>query len=420
VSPAVKAPRGTIDALPPESTVRRRVEAAFLGMAARYGYEPVETPIFEHTELFVRSVGESTDIVQKEMYTFADKGERSLTLRPEGTASVVRALIEHGATAGPLPVKVFYSGPMFRHERPQSGRQRQFHQVGVEALGSDDPALDAEVILLGCEAFRAAGLKGTTLLLNSMGDAACRPIYREALVEFLEGASDELCKDCRSRIAANPLRVFDCKQPGCHRAVAGAPLLREHMCGDCREHYAKVGEYLAEMGEQWEEAPRLVRGLDYYTRTTFEWQSPVLGAQNAVGGGGRYDGLSAELGGPELPGIGWAVGIDRTLLALEREGSLPAPDPAVRLYVVAVSAAAREAAFRLTQQVRRAGVATDMAFGKRSLKGNLRHADRLGAVFVALLGDRELERGVVTLRSMESGAQEEVPLEAVPARVVED
>ncbi|HZD70124.1 MAG TPA: histidine--tRNA ligase, partial [Actinomycetes bacterium] len=306
-----EAPKGTFDYLPPTAHIRAVVEGVMLEQARLAGYQRIETPTFEDTALFARGVGESTDVVQKEMYTFVDKGGRSLTLRPELTAGVIRALIEHGRLGGGL-VKVVLSGPSFRHERPQAGRQRQFHQVDIEAVGSAEPAVDADVILVGHEIFRALGVE-VTLLLSSLGDAECRPAYRERLLEFLRGLGDKLPAEVRARAEQNPLRLLDMRDSRVQELTADAPLMRDSLCAACKAHDDTVRALLAEAGIGWVEAPRLVRGLDYYMRTTFEWQADALdAAQNAPGGGGRYDGLSELLGGPPAPGVGWAIGLDRT------------------------------------------------------------------------------------------------------------
>src|SRR3954447_3295856 len=305
---------------------------------AGYGY--VETPVFEDTALFERGVGESTDVVSKEMYSFVTRGDDHVTLRPEGTAGVVRAAVQHRLYAGQLPVKLWYSGSFFRYERPQAGRYRHFSQVGAEALGVDDPALDAEIVGLGARAYAALGLRDVVLLLNSLGDATCRPVYRERLQGFLRGL--DLDEDTRRRVEVNPLRVLDDKRPEVAAQVADAPIVADSLCDDCRAHYDAVRRHLSALGVAWQEAPRLVRGLDYYTRTTFEWQHAGLGAQSAVGGGGRYDGLSESIGGPAFPGVGWAPGVDRTVLALRAE-SVDLPTPAAcAVFAVPLGATAKD------------------------------------------------------------------------------
>jgi histidyl-tRNA synthetase len=407
VSGAYVAPKGTFDLLPPRSerflAVRDRLAAPL--RLAGYGY--VETPVFEDTALFERGVGESTDVVTKEMYTFTDKGDRSLTLRPEGTASVLRAALEANLDRGGLPAKLWYSGSFFRYERPQAGRYRHFSQVGAEALGMDDPALDAEIVALGTQAFTGLGLTGVTLLMNSLGDATCRPIYRQRLQEFLAGL--DLDEETRRRAEINPLRVLDDKRPHVAAALTDAPLVGDSLCDDCRAHYDAVRSFLTELGVSWQESPRLVRGLDYYTRTTFEFVHGGLGAQAAVGGGGRYDGLSESIGGPPFPGVGWAIGVDRTVLALEAESvSLDVP-PACTVFAVPVGAGAKPALFRLIGRLRAAGIAADLAYGDRGMKGAMKAADRSGARFAVVVGDRDLAAGVAQVKDLGTGHQTEVP-----------
>ena len=409
--------KGAPDWLPPDAAAFEFVEQAFLSTARAAGYERIRTPIFEHTEVFLRGVGGSTDIVQKEMYSFTDKGERSLTLRPEGTAGVMRAALEAGVPkAGSLPVKWSYAGEFFRQERPQAGRQRQFNQVGIEALGSVDPYLDAEVVLLGWEALRRAGVVDLTLRLNTLGDREDRPAYLEALNAYLD-RFDELPPEVQERRTLNPLRAFDSKAPGMDAIMAGAPVLADHVSAEAREHHAIVVSVLESQGVPITHDPRLVRGLDYYTRTTFEYQAGNLGAQNAVGGGGRYDGLAEDLGWPErFPGIGWALGVDRTVLALRQSGALPAAPGRVEVFVVTAAADLRADAFALVAQLRAAGVAADLAFDGRSMKAQFKAADRSGAASVVVLGPDEAARGIVTIKDLESGEQREVARDQVAAR----
>jgi histidyl-tRNA synthetase len=409
------APKGTYDVLPDSDWVAMR--DALVAPARRAGYGYIETPAFEDTGLFERGVGESTDVVTKEMYTFRDKGGRSITLRPEGTAGVVRAALEHRLHAGQLPVKLWYAGPMFRYERPQAGRFRQFQQVGIEALGLDDPAVDAEVVTLAVRAFEELGLTRVRLLLNSMGDGACRPVYTEILRDFLRGLT--LDEDTRRRVELNPLRVFDDKRPEVQAQLAAAPLLADHLCADCKTHYDAVRGYLTDLGVAWAEAPRLVRGLDYYRRTTFELQHQGLGAQSAVGGGGRYDGLAEAIGGPRLPGIGWALGLERTLLALRAEGITPRGAPRCQVFFVPLGEDARRRSLVLADVLRRTGIVADMAFGSRGLKGAMKAADRSGARFAVVLGERDLATGVAQVKDLTSGEQEPVELDALVASLQE-
>jgi histidyl-tRNA synthetase len=418
VSTRFEAPKGTFDHLPPASLARAEVERVMLEEAHLAGYQPIETPIFEDTAVFARGVGEATDVVQKEMYTFSDKGGRSLTLRPELTAGVVRALIEHGRLTTGL-TKVVCSGPQFRYERPQAGRQRQFSQVDIEAMGSDDPAIDADVILVGSEIFRRLGIE-VTLLLTSLGDPVCRPAYREALLSFLRGLGDRLPAAARARAEQNPLRVLDMKDPLVEELTADAPLLRDFLCGPCKTHDQAVRELLAGLGLAWVEAPRLVRGLDYYVRTTFEWQAGSLAAtQNALGGGGRYDGLSEALGGPHAPGIGWALGLDRTVLALEQAGRLPTGQGRLDALVLPLVAAARPPAQALVRDLRQAGLVADLPYTERTLNGHMKAAAKAGARSVVILGEQELAAGQASVRDMGERQQVEVALGEVVTRVGE-
>jgi len=408
------AVKGAPDWLPPDAAAFDFVESTFLAVAREAGFERVRVPIFEHTEVFLRGVGGSTDIVQKEMYSFTDKGDRSLTLRPEGTAGIMRAALESGIPrAGALPAKWSYAGEFFRQERPQAGRQRQFNQVGIEALGSDDPYLDAEVVVLGWEALRRVGISDLTLRLNTLGDRADRPGYLERLNAYLDGI-DDLPDEVQQRRALNPLRAFDSKAPGMDAVMAAAPMLSDHISAQAKDHHAVVVRLLEAEGVPITHDPRLVRGLDYYTRTTFEFQAGNLGAQNAVGGGGRYDGLAQDLGWPEpFGGIGWALGVDRTVLALRGANALPAPPPRVAVYVVVAAPELRDDAFALVAQMRRAGIASEASSDNRSMKAQFKSADRSGAQHVVVLGPNEAERGVVTVKNLASGAQREVARDEV-------
>ncbi|MGP3990282.1 histidine--tRNA ligase [Streptomyces sp. 3N207] len=411
-----KAPKGTYDLLPPDSATYLAVREAIAAPLRRSGYGYVETPGFESVQLFARGVGESTDIVTKEMYTLTTKGGDELALRPEGTASVLRAALESSLhKAGNLPVKLWYSGSYYRYERPQKGRYRHFSQVGAEALGTEDPTLDAELIILAYDAYRSLGLTGFRLLLNSLGDRTCRPVYRAALQDFLRGL--ELDEDTRTRIEINPLRVLDDKRESVQRQLAGAPLMRDHLCEECKAFHEEVRALLTEAGVPFEDDPRLVRGLDYYTRTTFEFVHDGLGSQSAIGGGGRYDGLSEMIGGPALPSVGWALGVDRTVLALEAEGielELPA---ATELFAVPIGDEARRRLFGLVTELRREGVAADLAYGGKGMKNAMKSANRSGARFALLLGERDLAEGVAQLKDLDSGEQTAVALDRVVAEV---
>ncbi|QWC85270.1 histidine--tRNA ligase [Nocardioidaceae bacterium] len=406
----IAAPKGVPEYLPPDSARFTAVHEALSRPARLAGYGHVELPVFEDTALYVRGVGESTDVVSKEMYTFTDRGDRSLTLRPEGTAGVMRSVIEHGLDRGQLPVKLSYAGPFFRAERPQHGRYRQLQQFGVEAIGSDDPALDAEVVALADDGFRALGLTGYRLELTSLGCGSCRPGYRERLIEFLAGL--DLDEATQERARLNPLRVLDDKRPEVRAQLDDAPLMLDHLCEDCAAHFARVREHLADLEVAYEVNARMVRGLDYYTRTTFEFVHDGLGAQSGIGGGGRYDGLMESLGGQSLSGIGFGLGVDRTLLACEAEGLTPGPGRPLDVYVVPIgdTAVISRPAAGLASRLRRAGVRTDMSFGGRGLKGAMKAADRSGAAYAVVLGERDLDQGLAQLKTLGTGEQVAVPL----------
>ena len=411
-----QAPKGTYDLIPPVSATFLAVREAISAPLRNSGYGYVETPGFENVELFARGVGESTDIVSKEMYAFETKGGDKLALRPEGTASVLRAALEANLhKAGNLPVKLWYSGSYYRYERPQKGRYRHFSQVGAEAIGAEDPALDAELIILADQAYRSLGLRDFRILLNSLGDKECRPVYREALQGFLRAL--DLDEETRRRIEINPLRVLDDKRADVQEQLVGAPLLRDYLCDACKGYHEEVRELLTAAGVVFEDDEKLVRGLDYYTRTTFEFVHDGLGAQSAVGGGGRYDGLSEMIGGPELPSVGWALGVDRTVLALEAEGIELDIPPATSVYAVPLGEEARKRLFAVVTELRKAGVATDFAFGGRGLKGAMKSANRSGARYTIVAGERDLADGAVQLKDMETGEQEAVALDAIVGKL---
>ena len=403
----IQAPRGTYDVLPEQDGARGAVERAARRILEGAGYRRIETPAFEATELFSRTVGEATDIVQKEMYTFEDGGGRSLTLRPEGTAPVCRAYLEHGMHKLPQPVKLWYLSSFFRYERAQAGRYRQFWQVGVEAIGSDDPAVDAETILLLHALLTELEVRDIHLRIGSLGTPASRAAYREELQSYLHANEDRLSEEVRERIDVNPLRAFDADHPGTREVMAAAPRLLDRLTGEDAEHFGEVRALLDGAGLPYEIDTTLVRGLDYYTRTLFEFTSGVLGAQSAVGGGGRYDGLIEQIGGPHTPGVGWAAGIERMLLAAEQR---PEPEPVLDLFVAYEAADRRAEAFSLAADARRAGVNTQLELAGRSLKGQLRQADRLGARYVAILDGEGIK-----LRDMQTREQEDVES---PAAVV--
>lgn len=401
-----RAPKGVPEYFPPRSTAFLAVREALAAPARRAGYGYVELPVFEDTALFVRGVGESTDVVSKEMYTFVDRGDRSLSLRPEGTAGVMRLIVENRLDKGQLPVKVWYAGPFFRAERPQHGRYRQLQQVGIEAVGGDDPALDAEVIALADEAYRSLGLQQYRLDLTSLGCAQCRPAYRTTLMDFL--ACVDLDEATQARAQVNPLRVLDDKRPEVVEQLNDAPVMVDHLCADCRAHYDSVRSFLTDAGVSWHEAPRLVRGLDYYTRTTFEFTHELLGAQSGIGGGGRYDGLMESVGGDEHSGIGFGLGTDRTLLACEAEGLDVGAGPRVEVFVVPIGDQARHRCVRLLKQLRDAGVRCDMSYGDRGLKGSMKAADRSGAPTVVIVGDEEVTTQTMQVKNMTQGTQHSV------------
>ncbi|MER0070920.1 histidine--tRNA ligase [Corynebacterium sp. KPL2850] len=416
---ALSAPKGVPDYYPPESATFYKVRQTMVEQAHLSGFQHIELPIFEDTALFARGVGESTDVVSKEMYTFADRGDRSVTLRPEGTAGVMRSVIQHNLDRGQLPVKLNYSGPFFRYERPQAGRYRQLQQVGVEAIGVDDPALDAEVIALADRSYRALGLSGFRLELTSLGDRNCRPAYREKLQEFLFKL--DLDEETRRRAEINPLRVLDDKRPEMQEQLADAPLMLDYLDAECREHFETVTGMLEDMGVAYEINPRMVRGLDYYTKTCFEFVHDGLGAQSGIGGGGRYDGLMAQLGGQDLSGIGYGLGVDRAILALEAEGiTLEGSDSRVDVYGIALGTAAKRRMTGIINDLRKAGIAADMSFGDRGLKGAMKGADRAGARFALVLGEQELENGTVAVKDLAAHEQRDVELSQLVATLGQD
>jgi histidyl-tRNA synthetase len=394
----LQAPRGTFDVLPDDGRRRLALSALASEVLGRAGYEPMDTPIFEDTELFARGVGESTDIVQKEMFTFEDKGGRSLTLRPEGTAGVCRAYVQHGMHKLPQPVKVFYGGPFFRHEAPQAGRFRQFTQIGAEAVGSDDPSLDAELILLLAELLREAGVPDPRLRLSSLGTPETRAAYLDELRAHLRAREDELSEEVRGRIDQNPLRAFDADHPGTAGVMESAPQLLDRLEPDDAEHFAEVRALLDDAGQGYDVDATLVRGIDYYTRTVFEFESEHLGAQNALGGGGRYDKLVEMLGGPPTPGVGWAAGVERILLAAGEGEAAEGPD----VFVAVAKPEAGHQAFGLAQRLRGQGLSVQLEQAGRSVKGQFKHADRLGARAVVIVGDG------IEVKDMKSGEQRRV------------
>lgn len=409
----MQALKGTHDILPEEVYKWDYMEGVIRDVCARYGYKEIRTPIIEATELFQRGIGDTTDVVTKEMYTFTDRGNRSVTLRPENTASAVRAYLEHKMYGDQQVHKMFYIGSMFRYDRPQAGRYREFHQFGLEVLGASSPLADAEVIAMACEIFHRLGLKDLDLHLNSIGDKNCRPAYRQKLIEFFEGKKDQLCDDCRERLYKNPLRILDCKEEGCKKASIGAPEITYYLCDDCHKKFEAVKHYLDGLGISYTVDPRLVRGLDYYTNTAFEIQYPPLGAQSAVCGGGRYDGLVEEIGGPSTPGIGFAIGLERLLLALEMQNLIPAPKAQKRVYIAALGEDAVAEGFKIQEELRGLGVLTDMDLQGRSLKGQMKQAGKLDSQFTVIIGSNELEKGAAAVKNMADGTQKDIPFAEV-------
>jgi histidyl-tRNA synthetase len=404
----IQAPKGVSEYVPPRSAAFEFVRESLIEPARKAGYQLIELPVFEDTELFTRGVGESTDVVSKEMYTFQDRGDRSITLRPEGTAGVMRAVIEHGLDRGQLPAKLWYSGQFFRAERPQAGRYRQFYQVGIEAIGLDDAAIDAEVIAIADAGFKAIGLTKYRLEITSLGDAQSRAAHRVDLVKFIAGM--KLDDATSARAALNPLRLFDDKRPEIKDAMAKAPLLIDYLNESSREHFAQVKKYLDVLGISYTLNPRMVRGLDYYTGTTFEFVHELLGAQSGIGGGGRYDGLMAELGGQSLSGIGFGLGVDRALLAAEAEGVINENAFVSDLFIIPLGDAAKEMAMKIAGELRSAGKSVEVAFGDRALKGAMKGADKSGARYLIVLGDSEISSATVELKEMKTGATSSVTI----------
>ncbi len=413
-----QAPRGVKDLLPPMSQTFRRLEDEIRLTFEHSGFREVRLPIFESTELFTRSIGESTDIVEKEMYVFSGKGGESLALRPKGTASLLRAAIEHRLAEPGRVERLFYQGPMFRHERPQAGRLRQFHQAGAELVGSSDPDDDVDLISIVSHYSISTRIPGSTLLINSMGCPACRPAYRETLVKFLEENRSLLCETCNRRILTNPLRVLDCKIASCQSVLEEAPHLLDHLCPDSRRHFERVRQELELLGLPFTISHRLVRGLDYYTETAFEWVSDALGAQSTWAAGGRYNGLVSHLGGPDVPGVGLAIGIERLFLLREIAGTLPEnPAPAVVLAVFPMEERFRPVAHRLLTSLRGEGLPSVGLFGQNRLKKAFVQAERESAVFIGLLGEDEIRNGTITIKHLKSGVQRTLPINPIEALV---
>ena len=406
-----KSIKGTQDVLPQESHKWRFLEQSALEVAENFGFREVRTPVFEHTELFQRGVGDTTDVVQKEMYTFLDKGDRSITLRPEGTAGVVRSFLEHGLFNEPMPQKLCYLTSCYRYEKPQAGRLREFHQFGVECFGAAAPAADAEVIALAQQLFEFLGVHDLQLELNSIGCKACRKEYHKALHEYFSAHKESLCQTCLDRLDRNPMRILDCKSPVCSEIAKGAPKVTDYLCDDCRAHFEAVQGYLRDAGIPFIVNPTIVRGLDYYSRTVFEFVSTSIGAQGTVCGGGRYDGLVEEIGGPPTPAIGFALGLERLMLLMESHG-LPFPEAdKCSLYIASMGENAVKKAAQIVFALRREGVHAEFDVVGRSVKAQMKYANKLGAAFTLVLGDSELEAGKAVLKNMDSGEQIDVPLD---------
>ena len=396
-----KAPKGTVDIVPGKSEKWQLMEDVFRSEAELNGFREVRTPVFEHTELFLRGVGDTTDVVEKQMYTFEDKGGRSITLRPEGTAGAVRAMLENGLYNEGYPVKLYYLTSCYRYEKPQAGRLRELHQFGVEMFGAAEPLADAQIIVLALSAFKRLGLEDVGLQINSIGCPTCRKEYHKALKEYFTERKDQLCDTCLSRLERNPMRILDCKSPECQEVAQGAPKITDYLCEDCKAHFAKVQEFLTALGIEFEIDPGLVRGLDYYTRTVFEFPSKSLGF--ALGGGGRYDGLVEEFGGKPTPGLGFGLGMDRILLALEAQ-KVEFPQPVkCEAYLVCVGEEAQKKAFRLVDELHRCGVPADFDVCGRGVKAQMKYANKIGAKFTLVLGDDEIRQGKAAMKNMKTG-----------------
>ena len=406
-----KAIKGTKDVLPKEVHKNQYIEATCLETAEKFGFKEIRTPVFEHTELFQRGVGDTTDVVQKEMYTFDDKGGRSITLRPEGTAGAVRSYLENGLCNEALPQKVCYLTSCYRYEKPQAGRLREFHQFGVECFGSQSPLADAEIIALAKSVFDSLGIEGLTLELNSIGCPKCRAEYQKALKEYFTQYKDRLCDTCKDRLERNPMRLLDCKSPEDKKIAKGAPVVLDYLCEECQEHFDKVQQYLKAQDIEFKINPNIVRGLDYYTKTVFEFISDSIGAQGTVCGGGRYDGLVKELGGQDTPSLGFGMGLERLMLLMEAQN---APFPEAErpdLFIVALGDKATLKALEITKDMRAEGFGTQLDLNQRSVRAQMKYADKLNAKFNVVIGDNEVETGIATLKNMDTGEQSEISLE---------
>lgn len=407
-----KAPRGTADVLPSESYRLRYIENSLIEIADKFGFREIRTPVFEHTELFNRSVGETTDVVQKEMYTFEDNGKRSISLRPEGTAGCVRAFLEHGLFNEPLPQKYFYLTSCYRYEKPQAGRLREFHQFGVESLGTASPAADAEIIAMARQIFDFFELDGISLEINSIGCPKCRKKYHEALLEYFRGKKDQLCDTCLSRLEKNPMRILDCKSPVCSAIAADAPVVLDYLCDECKEHFESVKKHLDAMNIEYTVNPRIVRGLDYYTKTVFEFVSSSIGAQGTVCGGGRYDGLIQQLGGNALPACGFGMGIERLILLLGTQGKQLPEAERIQIYVAPASPDYSYEAMKIVNDLRYEGISAITDLGDRSIKAQMKYANKKKALFTMVLGSNEIESHKVKVKNMDNGETTELSLDS--------
>lgn len=403
--------KGTEDVLPKDSYRWQFVEDVMRKESAAYGFKEIRTPVFEHTELFARGVGQTTDVVQKEMYTFDTKGGESVTLRPEGTAGTARAVLEHGLVNDSLPIKASYFVSCYRYEKPQAGRLREFHQFGLECYGTQSPAADAELICAAQSIFDRLGIKQLRLEINSIGCPTCRAEYHKALKEYFYGYKDELCETCNSRLEKNPMRILDCKSPVCSKIAQGAPKITDYLCDECKEHFASVQKYLDAAGVEYTVNPTIVRGLDYYTKTVFEFVTDFIGAQGTVCGGGRYDGLIEELGGKHLPSLGFAMGIERLLMLMDKQGiEIPKPSTC-DLYVAVMGESASLKSFEIIKAVRSCGLIAETDIVGRGLRAQMKYADKIGAKFSMVLGDNEIEQGKAVIKNMSSGEQTEIVLD---------
>ncbi len=408
---SIKVPKGTQDILPKDTPKWYYIENIIREILTKYGYQEIRTPALEYTELFVRGIGESTDIVTKEMFTFPDRKGRSLTLRPEGTAPVVRAYLENKMDRSSQVVKLFYIGPMFRCEKPQAGRFRQFNQFGIEVIGTKSPVVDVEVIIASLEIYKKLGLENLEVLINSVGCKKCRAVYVQKLKEFIKNKIVFLCSECINRYEKNPLRVLDCKKDNCQKIIKTAPIMTDYLCQECKQHFKEVKSYLDDLKIEYHVEPRLVRGLDYYTKTAFEIVSGELGAQNAIGGGGRYDDLVEELGGKPTPAVGFAAGIERMIIVMNQQKIEWPENKGLDIFIAKVSEINTDIAFKLLQKIRNAGLSADMDYSTKSLKSQMRLANKIGVRYTIIIGEEELSKNMVTLRNMKTKEQKEVKID---------